>query len=107
MNYSDCTLATLYGHLREAAASAIFVQEACNLSGVVHDFARVMALLSELSQRLSKGTEWKNHHPIAVLYASKISSLTGADVAKVFSKAYDRCQSISVATTYSTDTGWD
>ena len=102
--YRGVPLDNLIAHLHNAARSALLVQDACNLSGVVHDFSRVMALLSEISSRLDKGTEWKNHHPISVLYASKISSLTGSDVPSVFAKAYERCGELM--NPESTELGW-
>lgn len=106
--YDGLHLEELFAHLRDAAKSAIFVQDACNLSGVVHDFSRVMGLLSAISDRLNKGTEWKNHHPIAVLYASKIGSLTGADGVHVFNKAYEACKKLEKNSGELTDTiGWE
>ncbi len=103
--YRDVSLDVLIAHLRHAAREAILVQDACNLSGVVHSFSRVMSLLSEVSNRQRRGTDWKNHHPIAVLYANKIASLTGAETAVVFSKAYTRCQKISDPE--SPELGWE
>ncbi len=103
--YRDVSLDVLVAHLRHAAREAILVQDACNLSGVVHSFSRVMSLLSEISNRQRRGTDWKNHHPIAVLYASKIASLTGAEVSNVYSKAYDRCTALSDSG--STELGWE
>jgi len=41
------------------------------------------------AQAAGQGTDWRNHHPIAVLYASKIASLTGCEVGMNFAKAYD------------------
>ena len=73
---------------------AMDVQDACNLSGVVHTFSRVMTKIGVEADGLGEGTEWKNSHPIAVLYASKILSLTGGqgvDGLAHFSKAWDAC----------------
>jgi hypothetical protein len=107
-SYSNLSDEELFGHLKETAKGSILVQDACNLSGVVHDFSRVMSLLSEISARFHKGTEWKNHHPIAVMYASKIASLTGAEVALVFSKAYEAVHKIANAASLPPDKmGWD
>jgi hypothetical protein len=78
--------------LQELAKEAFNVQDACNLSGVVHSFSR---LLTELRIRLDfekkGGTENVNRHPIAALYSSKIASLTGSDYDMLFSQAYDQC----------------
>ena len=71
--------------------NAIDVQNACNLSGVVFSFAKVMQKICDEARDLGKGTDWKNNHPIAVLYASKVSSLAGDVHAGEYSKAYDAC----------------
>jgi hypothetical protein len=68
---------------------AIFSQEACNLSGIVFAFARVMEKICEEAHRGGHGTDWKNNHPIARLYAEQIRHLTqGRD----WSEAYRICQ---------------
>lgn len=71
--------------LAKLAADAIAVQDACNLSGVVHAFSRAMTALSEMGL----DTNAKNTHPIAILYSSKIASLTGSESRGAFSTAYD------------------
>ena len=55
------------------AREALAVQDACNLSGVAHSFARVM---SALCDRVPS-TDNRNKHPIAILWADKIAHLTG------------------------------
>jgi len=66
------------------------VQDACNLSGVVHSFAAMMSKILDESRARHKGTDWANQHPIAVLFADKIASLTRTqfDTSRVFD-AYD------------------
>jgi len=59
--------------LQELAREAYEVQDACNLSGVAHGFARA---LSDLRAHTS-GTDETNTHPIAQLWADKIAHLTG------------------------------
>lgn len=59
--------------------TAIDIQDACNLSGVVHEFSRMMKKIWEEAQMNSNkgyGTEWVNQHPIAVLFAEKVLHLT-------------------------------
>ena len=60
--------------IQELAQEAIDVQNACNLSGVVHGFSRAITELRELSP--DKGTTWINEHPICALWADKIAHLT-------------------------------
>jgi hypothetical protein len=73
---------------------AIDVQSAVNLSGVVFSFARVMQKICDEGQRLGKGTQWRNHHPIAVLYAYEISWLTNQaeGSSEVWQQAYDAAE---------------
>lgn len=71
---------------------AIDVQNACNLSGVVHSFSRVISKVWDEAHANGQGTDYVNRHPIAVMYASKIASLTGSEIDGEFSKAYQACQ---------------
>ena len=75
--------------IREALA----VQDACNLSGVVHSFARSISRLWQLERAKQAidptyqySTETINKHVVALLFADKIVSLTGTqfDNSKVF-----------------------
>lgn len=63
---------------------ALAIQDACNLSGVVHSFATAMSALC--AEGLD--TAARNNHPIAILFASKIASLTGSEDMSRFSTAY-------------------
>lgn len=58
--------------LSRLAREALAIQDACNLSGVARTFAQVMRDLGALGL----GTHERNTHPIAVLWADKISTLT-------------------------------
>lgn len=74
--------------MKELAQEAIDVQDACNLSGVVHAFSRAMTCLCEMGM----GTNERNTHPIAVLFSDKIASLTGSAAGLAFSDAYGWAQ---------------
>jgi hypothetical protein len=78
-------------------ADALLVQDACNLSGVVYSFAEAMKVICEQAQRTGQGTDWKNLHPVAVLFASKIAHLTKCEDQLNFSSAYDFCQAVTKA----------
>ena len=54
---------------------AISVQNACNLSGVVKSFARVMDKIWDEARELNKGTDWVNRHPIVRLYIEQLMFL--------------------------------
>jgi len=60
--------------LRDLAIEALLVQDACNLSGVVHGFSRAIQRLRELLP--DAGTTEINQHPISQIWADKIASLT-------------------------------
>jgi hypothetical protein len=59
--------------LRKLAQDALDVQDACNLSGVVHGFSRAMTALRDTKPM---STTELNTHPVAILWADKIAQLT-------------------------------
>jgi len=62
--------------IQEAAQSALLVQNACNLSGVLASFHNiVMEVLWPEARRLGKGTEYVNSSPICTLFLDKLASL--------------------------------
>lgn len=76
--------------LKELCKEALDVQDACNLTGVLKSFDRTMGELRLLAREEGwEGTEAINRHPVAILFSSKIASLTGSEDGLEFSKAYD------------------
>jgi len=81
--------------LKDMCKSALQVQDACNLCGVVQEFARIIHEL-----RIGdpyKGTDEINQHPVCVLYADKIASLAGVQgittrTMDTYSAAYKFCK---------------
>ena len=64
--------------LKDHAVNALGVQNASNLSGVVHSFSRAMSALWEAAR--AEGPEYTlavNTHPVAYLFAVQVSFLTG------------------------------
>jgi len=81
--------------LSQLASDALMVQNACNLTAVLrsaHEAARTL-----LRHPDSTGTDWVNQHPVMVLYADKIASLTGCNdiYSGNFDRAYDACESLA------------
>ncbi len=76
--------------LKDLAKSALNVQDACNLTGVVHSFSKILTELRALEP--DKGTDYFNRHPISVLFSSKIASLTYSNSSAEFSNAYNACE---------------
>lgn len=73
---------------------ALHAQSACNLSGIVISFADVMKKICTEAAAKGHGTEWKNKHPIARLYAEQISHLTGGGMTSdeaSYARAYAEC----------------
>lgn len=68
--------------------NALLVQSACNLSGVVFDFSRIMQKICNQSTKEALGTDWKNHHPICRLFAEQIMHLTSE---REYSEAFKIC----------------
>lgn len=79
----------------ELAREACDVQNACNLSGVVHSFARAIADL--MASPDYTGTNWLRSHPVVVAYADKIASL--CDIQELCNNramdAHDRCEALA------------
>jgi len=76
--------------IRELAQEAHDVQDACNLTGVVHAFSRAMTDLREIARAEGwESTEKLNTHPIVIMWSSKVSSLCGSECASEFIRAID------------------
>ena len=69
--------------------SAIDVQSACNLSGIVFSFAKVMKRICNERAKGNHGTDWVNTHPIAQMYAVQILHLTKECS---YTEAYNICE---------------
>lgn len=69
---------------------AIDVQDACNISGVIESLHAVLKSIRDTAHVKGHGTDWINEHPIIVMYASKIYSLSHAD--EYFSESYRQCR---------------
>ena len=67
---------------------ALDIQNACNLSGVVFTFAKVMQAICDEAHEQGQGTDWKNSHSICVLFADKITSLTQCNQEWAYTNAY-------------------
>ena len=82
--------------LKEHAKDALNVQNACNLSGVVHSLDKVVTDLWEEANRIGKGTDWVNTHPIVQAYVDKLASLARvqSNVNNVFD-AFEACRKIA------------
>jgi hypothetical protein len=80
---------------QEAARWAIDCQDACNLSGVTHSYDKAVSAVFEEAQKLGKGTDWINTHPIVTLFLSKLGSLNGGYFECEFGAAQDACERIA------------
>lgn len=81
--------APMVGLLPQDWSDAMSVQDACNLSGVVHAFSGVMPRIWQEVVRNGGGTDDVNRHPICIMYASKIESLTKLYDVAAFTAAYN------------------
>jgi hypothetical protein len=78
----------------QAAQWALECQDACNLSGVTHSYDKAVHAIFEESQRLGKGTDWINKHPIVTLFLSKLCSLNGGYFECDYGAASSACEKI-------------
>lgn len=63
---------------KHAAQTALDVQDAVNLSGVVHSFSQAVTALWDEAHQTGKGTDWVNEHPIVTLFLDKLVALNNA-----------------------------
>lgn len=76
--------------MKELAALALNVQDACNLSGVAHSFSEIVTeIRMHLEAEGKGGTDNVNQHPICVLFINKLSSLSHAEDVSSFTHAYN------------------
>lgn len=78
----------------EAAQEALAVQNACNLSGVL--FALERRTQEICDHKNNQGTDWKNHHPVLVLFLAQYAFLCTGDSIdhKAWLAAHDLCQEV-------------
>ena len=82
--------------IQEAAQTALDVQDACNLSGVLASFNKIVHEVIWLEARtLGKGTEWVNAHPIVTLFLSKLGSLNRGYYECDYLHASDACEALA------------
>ena len=82
--------------IQEAARTAIEVQNACNLSGVLASFKEIVhEVIWPEARRLGHGTEWVNTHPIVTLFLSKLCSLNRGYFECDYMHASDACGAIA------------
>ncbi len=76
--------------MQDLAKEAYQVQNACNLAGVIKGMDRAMMDLRRLEPSL--GTSAYNTHPLMVMWADKIASLTGSQTdTHAVMRAYNWC----------------
>lgn len=81
---------------REAAKSALYVQSACNTSGVIAAMQRANETIASrgLILRDNPGTEWRNKHPIIILFLVQLTHLAGMSVDLPEELSYLKCLEI-------------
>jgi hypothetical protein len=76
--------------MNELAQIALDVQNASNISGVIHSFSEVISELRTLMQaEPGFSNDALRAHPVCVLFSSKISSLTFSEEPEKFTSSYD------------------
>ena len=78
--------------IQQAAQTALDVQDACNLSGVLHSFNEIVhEVIWPEARRQGKGTEFVNTHPIVILFLDKLASLAQETFVCDYQGAYGEC----------------
>lgn len=80
----------------DLAQEALDIQNACNLSGVIHAWNRSISDLRRLFPAAS--TDWINQHPVNKMFASKVHDLTrmGLSDMDAYDKAHEECTALAI-----------
>lgn len=70
--------------------TALNVQDACNMSGVLFSFAECMKTINEEMRKQGEGEDYRRQHPVVIMFLSKLNSM--AESFDSFSSAYDACK---------------
>ncbi len=82
--------------MADLAREALQVQDACNLSGVVHSFSRAITRLRVLLEAEGNGgTSAVNTHPVCMLFTDKLADLARIRDYTAFEAAYAECARLS------------
>jgi hypothetical protein len=72
---------------KEHWQQALDVQNACNLSGVLHSFNAVIDDVWAEAHEVGKGTDYVNTHPLVRLWVDKLAHLSGIQGMQGYSPA--------------------
>lgn len=77
----------------EHARAALYSQDACNVSGLVHSLNKIMPGIWEDAHAAGLGTAAVNTHPVVRLFAEQIMHLSrsGADDTESYTRASAAC----------------
>ena|GEM_PF-4796340 len=81
--------------MKRHCRDTIQIQDACNLSGVVHSMVEALESVCDMAHRLGEGTAWKNRHPVMVLFAAKVAHLAGlsdSSLCEAYERAHGLCE---------------
>lgn len=81
--------------IQQLAQDALDIQDASNLSGVVHAFDRFITDLWAIARAEGKDTDWINSHPIVAMYLDKLSDLNHRKSETDFFQVYEICTALS------------
>ncbi len=81
--------------MRNIYQTALDVQDACNMSGVLFSFAECMKTINAEMREQGKGEDYRRKHPVVILFLSKLNDMAGFSTDTSFSSflpAYDACK---------------
>lgn len=86
--------------LKQAAQSALDVQDACNFSGILHSLSSIV--LDVLWAQPGANSQWISHHPIIVMYMLKLAELGGWDstLNPAYEPAAQECKALAIGSSH-------
>lgn len=79
------------------AEKAIAAQDGGNIVGIVNLFAELVVDLNDVARVNSKSDNWVQYHPLTIMFAEKVGSLTGTNDSSTlgpFGNAYKWCKEL-------------
>lgn len=77
---------------QRACKNSLDVQDACNISGVLHSFLEDLAAVR--AHPGNSGTDWIRRHPVVVLYVDKLFDMVGRPEYTDYAHAHDYCRDV-------------
>ena len=78
---------------KQAAQSAIDVQNACNSSGIIRSLSEVTSAIYAEATTRGLGTRWVNRHPVIAMYLYKLGEMNGYGICTL-DRGYEQAEKL-------------